>query len=169
MTAAALREGRRRLRSAALGLALPGLLLTATTGPLLAGEPKVSRHEPYQLKQCLSCHVGEDGLILKQWDDGPCASRCHEDMLTRARKLHGPLNLGDCSACHQHHESDFPRLLRIAPEKLCARCHAVLDRLSARAHGQPPYGRACLDCHDPHSSDDRFFVREQPTSPGAAR
>lgn len=76
---------------------------------------------------CESCHqaVSEDAqtTVTLVATGGELCALCHQ-----ARKdavLHGPYKAGQCLLCHDPHTSDFPRLLRAAPNTLCMSCHGV--------------------------------------------
>lgn len=94
--------------------------------------------------------------------DAACA-RCHKSILGR-RFAHGPVGVGMCSMCHakeqpggKHHT--FAQA-KEQPE-LCLSCHETLRKkveTSKVPHAAIASG-GCTSCHDPHGSDDRFFLK----------
>jgi predicted CXXCH cytochrome family protein len=141
---------------------------------------EIHEHPPYAMKMCDSCHevgtIGPGGapmgFSLVEERTKLCFM-CHdgmswEELQKSARWVHGPVQAGACIECHHPHESRYPHVLREPEEKLCVRCH---DRFSKKniqktfawVHG-PVQAGACLECHQPHASEQRYFLRENQRS-----
>jgi len=116
-----------------------------------------SSHPPYAEKHCDSCHdtsvVG--GLVTSK--EKLCFI-CHNDVI-KGKEVHAPAVAGNCLACHQPHDSVFPSLLKTDKAKLCDSCH-VEKRLTTGLHAQvAKVGMFCTDCHDPHASNAKYFLK----------
>lgn len=149
-------------------------------------DPHASGHEkllPGTTKDaCMKCH-GEpvempDGKTLMAMGD-----------VLKTGYLHGPVQQGDCAACHKPHAGDQFRLLTDPyPERfyapfdldeyaLCFRCHdkdLVLDEETETLTGfrdgarnlhylhvhKEKKGRTCRACHEVHGSDHPFHIRD---------
>lgn len=121
--------------------------------------PTLINHTPYAEKRCPDCHgVDKDkqgGLVVPRLE--LCAV-CHPDFL-HGTFQHGPAAVGDCLACHQPHSSINPALLVVDKKVLCSRCHRE-ERLAQGMHDRfRDKGIGCIECHDPHAGDDRFFLK----------
>lgn len=93
--------------------------------------------------------------------------QCHEAGKFRGKTTHGPAAGGKCTACHDPHSSENPRLLKKSGAELCFSCHAAQqkdpegrtlpptkrlfdDKTTVR---HPPFGEGdCGACHLPHAS-----------------
>ncbi len=140
--------------------------------------PALQRQE--QTTLCIECH-----------DGSPAGGENVADMKSLLRDNpyhHGPIREGACSACHQPHAADHPRLLRKAypPEfyapfephryALCFECHISQIVESERGIGLTRFrdgdrnlhwlhvnrtkGRTCRACHDVHASRNPFHIRD---------
>jgi predicted CXXCH cytochrome family protein len=125
---------------------------------------------------CLDCHnqpqQASDGHVIP--DMTP--------VLVNARFLHGPIRVGNCSACHYTHASRYTMLLRnyfprefyeafhLEDYALCFTCHSestVLEGESSSFTGfrdgstnlhfvhvnRQDKGRTCRTCHEIHGSN----------------
>jgi predicted CXXCH cytochrome family protein len=124
-----------------------------------AAPPKLLNHAPYAEKKCPDCHGNdkdkEGGLVVPRLE--LCAV-CHPNFLTGAFQ-HGPAAVGDCLACHEPHQSTHPPLLVAEKSVLCTRCHHE-DRSAKEMHERfRDKGISCVQCHDPHAGNDRFFLK----------
>jgi predicted CXXCH cytochrome family protein len=119
--------------------------------------PSGSTHPPYAEKNCKGCHdTGKPGGLIVPKEK--LCFLCHKDII-KGTEVHAPAVSGDCLGCHQPHDSVFPSLLKTEKAKLCDTCH-VEKRLTTGLHGQVrKAGLVCTDCHDPHASDAKFFLR----------
>ena len=83
-------------------------------------------------------------------------AECHSGYGKKAH-LHGPVELGDCKACHKpvdpaQHSFKLP----FAVNDLCQSCH--LEQGVKKNKHMPLTTGTCLQCHDPHSSDNKSFL-----------
>lgn len=87
---------------------------------------------------------------------------CHSDYGKKAY-VHGPVGLGDCTACHkplsvEEHTWQFER----TGKDLCEYCH--LEQSAKTIVHEPLKTGDCMQCHDPHSSDNKFLLPEKTVS-----
>ena len=112
------------------------------------------------LGECSLCHGDTKALVIPGKD---MCVKCHSHVKEKRSFIHGPAVL-DCIVCHDPHESKARSLLKVTGNELCFACHYRHDRedaYKADAHKEVE-GKEflCLDCHDPHGGNDRFFVKE---------
>ncbi len=89
-------------------------------------------------------------------DDDNCVG-CHNELITKSTG-HFIESNDDCMFCHEQGPSG--EVLSFQSDNLiCLSCHADHDAgLSAAGHT----GMNCVECHDPHSSDQpHLFVRSE--------
>jgi len=114
-------------------------------------------HPPYRDNRCGSCHDSESGQPIKAIRDGLCLA-CHAPIAAEPKFLHGPVAVNDCGVCHHHHESRYAKLLLTDPTATCLVCHDRSD-LTKGEHHADLERRTCVDCHNPHGGNDRFFLK----------
>ena len=124
-----------------------------------AVQDKGSSHKPFKEKNCSDCHSSDKyvnaGLIVSKQE---LCGVCHQDFI-KGHNVHGPVAVGDCLACHLPHSSRYPSLLKVNPEEVCATCHQE-SRLAAAMHDRFVVKTiSCGECHDPHASDARYFLK----------
>ena len=110
--------------------------------------------------ECSLCHGDTKALVIPGKD---MCVKCHTHVKEKWSFIHGPAVL-DCIVCHDPHESKVRSLLKVMGNELCFACHYRQNRedaYKAEAHEEVE-GKEflCLDCHDPHGGNDRFFVKE---------
>ncbi len=96
-------------------------------------------------------------------------SACHSEM-GKARYVHGPVALGECTRCHvpkdaaaaYDGEKHAFKLAR-PEEELCYLCHEQRMDQQKVVHGPVRFG-LCGACHDPHQSPYRYRLRKSPPS-----
>ena len=125
----------------------------------------VSWHRAYVERRCSVCHgdktsFGFTTTGFTDLDSSACI-RCHDDAMDEAF-LHGPVAAGACTACHEPHESRYPRLLVAVSPSLCLQCHASELELEPITPGHEDPAQDCLECHLAHGGDDRYFLRRAP-------
>ena len=110
--------------------------------------------------ECSLCHGDTKALVIPGKD---MCVKCHSQVKEKRAFIHGPAVL-DCIVCHDPHESKVRSLLKVMGNELCFACHyrqnreeAYKDEAHKEVEGQE---FLCLDCHDPHGGNDRFFVKE---------
>jgi predicted CXXCH cytochrome family protein len=86
--------------------------------------------------------------------------KCHKDDKTTEREVHGPIALGECTACHDPHQGERKfRLVRQGPQ-LCYKCHVEKEAaFSPKRFGHVPTRLDCSNCHDPHTSPNAFRIQ----------
>jgi predicted CXXCH cytochrome family protein len=97
-----------------------------------------------------------------------CAS-CHRDPTldlggVAKTTIHGPLNTGGCTLCHDAHGGPGGTNLRMPEGELCQSCHEPytpkeLGRLGARIHAPVARGE-CSACHEPHASRGKALLKD---------
>lgn len=146
--------------------ASPGTTEAAATPDAPSGAPQpspppavarlVSIHPPYRDTRCGSCHLIDSGRLIRTPREGLCQS-CHTNIPGEARYVHGPVAVSDCLACHHHHASYAPSMLRTDPSSVCLRCHNRTGLLERGSHVTLDQ-QHCWECHNPHGGADRFFL-----------
>ncbi|MDA8164541.1 MAG: hypothetical protein M0017_05880 [Desulfobacteraceae bacterium] len=117
----------------------------------------VSRHPPFAQKKCTGCHDFKASNMLLRPADQLCGM-CHKDFI-KGPFVHGPVSVGDCLACHVPHDSPYPFLLQKSKNEICQKCHTE-PRVAAGMHKQViSHGMQCVDCHNPHSGNVRYFLQ----------
>jgi predicted CXXCH cytochrome family protein len=117
---------------------------------------KIYSHTPYRKNRCAGCHSFQTGELIRRPEQGLCRS-CHglpRDYVYE----HGPAAVNACLLCHHHHASVHPKAVLDEIPALCYRCHKIEDLTRGEHHKQLETSN-CLECHDPHGGDDRFFLR----------
>jgi predicted CXXCH cytochrome family protein len=129
-------------------------------------------HGPVAAGQCSACHTPKPNVKhpSKQKEsesdfDAPAAgaalcNTCHERKDSQPI-VHGPIQWGQCSFCHDPHQSPNPFRLKEQPtSKLCFKCHKDDKTLEKEVHG-PVAAGACTGCHDPHQGTRKFRLVKQ--------
>lgn len=81
---------------------------------------------------------------------------CHEDK-SKGKSVHTAIAAG-CLSCHEIRVTrDITRvkLITATPYSLCLSCHSDKDASQIKGKVHPPAVRDCLQCHDPHVSDNK--------------
>ncbi|NOR66791.1 MAG: hypothetical protein GQ528_05495, partial [Woeseiaceae bacterium] len=125
-------------------------------------EPIWYVHEPR--KDCTNCHdtakqSKSPGQLYLTAPVPKLCYDCHDDRTVSAKYVHGPVAVGQCLECHDHHKSRVKHLLKEAEPNVCYFCHDADAIAAIPAHlvGQPS---ACTDCHNPHASLERPLLKE---------
>jgi predicted CXXCH cytochrome family protein len=67
--------------------------------------------------------------------------------------MHPPVAGGDCSSCHDNHESDYPARLVQEGNALCFMCHPDKEEgIKTKKSVHVPVQASCVQCHNPHGS-----------------
>jgi predicted CXXCH cytochrome family protein len=132
---------------------------------------------------CLQCHKSNLGAPLKV----SCAMTCHQNPtvgmppketpipapnkctechseITDNKYAHYPANAGLCTSCHTvsdkhlEGEGDKPETKTTAND--CYRCHTRQDT-GKTVHGALEDENSCIQCHNPHGGNQRFFIKEK--------
>jgi predicted CXXCH cytochrome family protein len=125
-------------------------------------------HGPVAKRNCEQCHApanSAEPFSLKSAGYETCMA-CHYDVITKFLNqsyLHWPLADGkNCMNCHTPHASSDKKLMRGSVQEVCGKCHAdTLARQERSATKHPPIAEGnCGDCHQPHSSDYQFMMKD---------
>jgi len=119
-------------------------------------------------ESCDGCHQSVDTphpkkgkQTFKLTQDPPeLCTTCHGS-IGEGKDVHFPVAQGMCTACHNPHSSNEPKLLVQPLKQVCGTCHA--DHLDFKVLHGPVSAGACTACHNPHASDNqKLLVKEQP-------
>jgi predicted CXXCH cytochrome family protein len=114
-------------------------------------------------ESCGDCHeaaatphpqAGRRTFKLVQ-EGGDLCKNCHSIDVAK-KVVHDPVRKGECTSCHDPHESAEPKLLVQPKESLCSMCHSEKTNLKYM-HGPAATGD-CTECHVPHSSDNKAMA-----------
>ena len=87
-------------------------------------------------------------LVMKGAD---LCHMCHEPK-NKKKVVHAPIMGGDCTACHNPHQSPNKGMLKDVMPNICFQCHP--DSMMKHKVMHPPVaGGDCSGCHDNHQSD----------------
>jgi predicted CXXCH cytochrome family protein len=122
-------------------------------GKEAAAEQTGSKHGPYAARMCSACHDPNTNSLLLPRDK--LCFKCH--VLPPVRREHGPVAAGGCLVCHDPHRAPYKKLLVAAPREFCFYCHDRNDVLGREVHRNITV--SCIECHNPHGSDNDFYLR----------
>jgi len=122
---------------------------------------KKRKHAPVE-ESCENCHSatgvthpGESkGFELADRSPALCFY-CHEAY--EQKNIHAPVEMGECSACHETHSSENRSLLLVSKEKLCFECHDS-DLKKGKSIHAPVEMNSCEDCHTAHESEYKSLL-----------
>ena len=83
--------------------------------------------------------------------------QCHTAITENKQYLHGPVAAGECSTCHESHDSKKEKLLINNGPALCFNCHNNTDVLTKPYHKKVSK-QDCISCHSPHGSNQNFLL-----------
>ena len=86
---------------------------------------------------------------------------CHEGT-AKGKSVHSAMATG-CLSCHEIRVNrDITRVKLITPtaSSLCVTCHADKKAADIKGTVHPPAVRDCLNCHDPHASENKNQLRK---------
>lgn len=117
-------------------------------------------HSAIKEKGCTGCHNphGSDNaklLRVKEFNQEMCFS-CHKknENWEKGEKetSHRAINeKNKCLNCHEIHSSQWPKLLKESPSKLCAKCHEeIYENKEKGSMHTPAKNGDCLKCHSQH-------------------
>jgi predicted CXXCH cytochrome family protein len=122
-----------------------------------AQKPLIIYHSPYQEKECASCHdKGTMGKFVSLQPE--LCYQCHDDFKNTYKVLHGPVAGGQCTACHNPHQSENENLLTRKGQFLCLYCHDSDQVLASEEH-KDIQDANCTDCHNPHGGENKQILR----------
>jgi predicted CXXCH cytochrome family protein len=122
---------------------------------LIVSQIKRYIHEPYRERQCELYHNQSRGQVL---EDKKLCFNCHESYELSRLNVHVPVSEGECSSCHQAHQSEFPYLLKQEGAEICGVCHDAVQTENNPVHAFIDYSN-CMKCHDPHGEENTFLLK----------
>jgi len=79
--------------------------------------------------------------------------QCHPENMRTQPHLHPPFAAGDCSGCHDNHQSDFAGRLVQEGNSLCFMCHPDKEEgIRTKKTVHFPVQASCVQCHSPHGT-----------------
>lgn len=143
---------------------------------------KAKEEEKVDLKSnefCLNCHGAGNAIayskeIKVHQVKKKCLS-CHNPHTPRKKRLkpvqfnkrykHYPVAKNNCFECHSTHRASSDKLTTRSKNNICYKCHTAKKYVfpnmgHAKAEGVADKG-LCINCHNPHSSDQQFLLRKQ--------
>ncbi|HSO86723.1 MAG TPA: cytochrome c3 family protein [Draconibacterium sp.] len=120
--------------------------------------PEMYYHEPYKTKECSSCH--DQGTMGKLIENQPVLCyQCHDDFNDSNKTLHGAIDAGSCTDCHNPHQSKEEKLLIKSGESLCFNCHDSEAVKENQFHSIAEETN-CITCHNPHGGENHFILQK---------
>lgn len=129
-------------------------------------------HTGVKEDKCKACHdmssnVPTDGEAFEDVTRTTCYG-CHEKMMD-TRNSHAPAANWLCLDCHNGKAGEYNMdqqglvkyLVRDPVARTCGTCHEDIEGwfMKEYTHGPTNDGR-CIRCHNPHGSDNEFFLRK---------
>lgn len=117
-------------------------------------------HGPAAVGDCIVCHKGDadkhklspaKNKFASIKDVGQLCYKCHDKVDTK-KGVHKPVKEGQCTKCHDAHQSPYKYQLRGDGQNLCFMCHDKKIADGKFVHGPMAVG-GCLACHNPHQTD----------------
>ena len=123
-------------------------------------------HGPVGVGACHVCHEtveGEEHKFTYTAEHEELCFACHEDSrdLMLEESVHTPVADGECTSCHDPHQSEFQFTLKGEARDLCFECHDSEEFEGNTVHG-PVMTGDCNACHDPHASPYAQQLLEAP-------
>ncbi|MDA8418848.1 MAG: cytochrome c3 family protein [Desulfobacteraceae bacterium] len=131
-------------------------------------EGKKYPHAPAALSwSCPQCHISEPvkqnykdkhplRFTIKVGSDAqPVCYDCHVALKRRNlgyAYIHGPVDMGACTICHNPHAADRPHLLQDDITTLCVNCHGLHAMMKKKVVHPIIKKAGCTACHDSHGS-----------------
>jgi predicted CXXCH cytochrome family protein len=123
---------------------------------------------------CMECHGTSSGKDLSPSHDNQPLGKskctgCHDPHSSDKQKLllqfpHGPYAARLCSACHPKPVDGKVGLTEDTVDSLCYECHtqfkAEMAGMGSRHKLLSQSDRACLECHDPHASNQEYHLKK---------
>lgn len=112
-------------------------------------------HVPYKEQQCNECHSDINFTELKS-DMPSLCYQCHTNYSEKYVDLHGPVEGGFCTSCHNPHKANQKSFLRKNINDICYQCHDK-DLITSLDYHSVVEGFTCVECHDPHGGGSMFL------------
>lgn len=113
-------------------------------------------HKPYLERKCEECHTPDRHLLMPQPD---LCYKCHTNFAETYKYVHGPVASGNCTKCHNQHNSQYPKLLIRPGQQLCLYCHGSSLVYNNKFHRKIEDAE-CTLCHNPHGGKTRFMIKD---------
>lgn len=123
-------------------------------------------HVPVEELDCEACHnrvkkkhPGGRGKEFELSEDNilDLCSSCH-DVAEGNADLHSPVEDGECTTCHDPHQSNFSNMLRgETTADVCSNCHEIGTKKDPFIHGPVAVG-ACEVCHSGHDNSNGYLL-----------
>lgn len=129
-------------------------------------------HSDEKEKKCASCHnmksnipAGED--VLDDVSQTNCYS-CHKSKLN-TKNTHAPAANWRCLDCHDGKAAEYNmeyegKSKYLAPDPIKSKCASCHDKVIKWEYNRYPHGPVsdgrCIRCHDPHGSNNEFFLKK---------
>lgn len=114
--------------------------------------------------ECHQVHGTKASLLLD--DQSRFCTRCHQEMTSKAlRRSNHPINQGvvTCLDCHSFTKLQDAKL-SFELDRLCQDCHpdqaGPFPFEHAAVNGYAVDGGGCLDCHNPHGSENDHLLKQ---------
>ncbi len=147
----------------------PGKLSAAELPVCVACHNKLIKgnnlHPVILSKGCISCHTKPHSAKQKAqkflFATGvELCYGCHDSREFSQEVKHPPVAAGQCTACHDVHASDNPKLLTAKMPDLCFNCHDK-SKFEDKMKHPPVAAGQCTSCHNPHSSSSKKLLVAQ--------
>jgi predicted CXXCH cytochrome family protein len=119
-------------------------------------KPDMYFHKPYLERKCEQCHTPDRHLIMPQ---PALCYQCHTNFTETYKYVHGPVASGNCTKCHNQHNSQYPKLLSREGQQVCLYCHSTSLVFNNKYHRKIEDAE-CTLCHNPHGGKTRFMIKE---------
>ena len=130
---------------------------TTNSEPVKVKADTVYNHPPAEDNGCNNCHEIDKSYALIEKQPTLCFN-CHDDFSKKFKELHGPVMVGNCTACHDPHKSEYKPLIKLPGQELCYYCHQKEAVLKNDIHSGIGDTK-CWDCHSPHGGSERTFMK----------
>ncbi len=140
-------------------------------------------HGPKAQGECNQCHESSGSYAFRKLDATgtsalssgrsvsgrlvqPVSLLCVDCHASKSQKvvygdhlwLHGPVAQGECTLCHQPHQSEFRYLLlKNRSVELCGSCHTKGYISENEEHTK---GEECISCHNPHAGKNHLLLKK---------
>jgi predicted CXXCH cytochrome family protein len=137
-----------------------------------SGYKKIAFHTDKDEQLCKTCHkiiTGASQYVVHDNPEDSSCYRCHKNLVNRA-KGHAPSINWMCTECHtgkggEYGEESGDKSKYTAPDPImerCFSCHENTKKLwfSRKSEHGPVRDGRCNRCHNPHASNELFFLRK---------
>lgn len=111
---------------------------------------------------CTGCHSPHQGALPKyvMQSGGRLCLICHEEVM-KGEYVHGPVRAINCQICHGIHGGENEAMLNLPGKDNCLACHAGIKEImdAAVSRHDPVANGVCWDCHTPHASNFKPFLK----------